>query len=1104
VYLCVCFQQKLDPTVKIIKDSLLARQGSNPHLLSIVLKAIFRSPNVRDIVKLPLAVRYGDRYQVKQLMKKQGIQQGAAGNELTSDARPMVYAAFHDDFNTVSELLKHGTDVRCLDHLILAELCAMLKHRQILKSTHLEPPLSWLQEEVSRHLSLHRNEWMALSPDEQQQICKAQWATRSLQEQQKICSEDVALVSWGDLPYLRGYEYKVLGSMAVTDPDSSGSGSNAHVGARPPNGALFRQAAARHTSQLLEGDAGIEIDLISCEVPSGRAEAEKLTGRVVSVADAQQFAADLVDAFATKDRDEEVVSLEDIRWDYGGVWVIVETNSEQSPMRVLLQQHTQDEITRCLVLNHPSRWLLSKMTPGSISRATEAFRPWLPAAIWADGGGVDKWFEMHDSSCEHSWLSSQLHPLHRLYWAIQTNREELTQLFWRQSDQPIIASFLASYTYRHTEVYAKSHKKKRAFEYDSKAEGLLEILNNVPELAAGQQMHVLMDEYVYFPEGEDIEQIIAGSEHGTVTQYGMLTDAEKKCNKKIRSALALMGADPTLAMTALDLAIRAENKLFMAHRATQDFLDTMWTTSMGNGQWLDTILNTSPRTKFRLASIGYTAAIILLWAVFIQMPTANEMQWPKSSEWLLWIWWFGSMVNEAFEYGDSRSLRAYLAGSGNKLDILVIFCLFLALCCRIAAAVMAGNVAAVWVYRGMMMLLMLGVFAQAFRLIHMFSFSRRLGIIKIILVRIVDRDVVPFLLYLTITLCSFEVANTLFGWLHDVQLEDRAWGYSLFAFSESINVIRLAATVDTVEFEASIGGQQASIPVTLMRESFNLVFFVVTVVILMNVLIAMMANTFSVVIEQAEEEWRLIFAGMVREYFDSNVLPPPLNLLELPVNQCMSSKMEAKRSMYHADGHKMPRWGQHYLFPVPSLRWHLPMAMASFLAAGKDQGSRGIKHIIGKLDQLAAPAVQMQQISMGSGASSGVQDSRGSSSGLQSGGSDLSSRQALALKHDLLAELQPIRQESERASSAIGHLAGEVANLDQKLSAVLELLKETTLHSGTAIGGGGAAAKPDWQISLEQEVAATDAQLATGDDDLRHEPTPDETGAHGSIEGDGD
>ena len=42
--------------------------------------------------------------------------------------------------------------------------------------------------------------------------------------------------------------------------------------------------------------------------------------------------------------------------------------------------------------------------------------------------------------------------------------------------------------------------------------------------------------------------------------------------------------------------------------------------------------------------------------------------------------------------------------------------------------------------------------------------------------------------------------------------------------------------------------------------------------ILMNVLIAMMSNTFSQVIAIAEEEWRLVFAGMVREYFDATVL----------------------------------------------------------------------------------------------------------------------------------------------------------------------------------------------------------------------------------------
>eukprot|EP01043_Picozoa_sp_COSAG02_P019955 COSAG02_NODE_973_length_15536_cov_5.108635_4_plen_1513_part_00 len=852
------FNQNMDPTVKIIKDSLLARQGSNPHLLSIVLKAIFRSPNVRDSIKLPLAVRYGDRYQVKQLMKKQGIEQGMGGDELTSDARPMVYAAFHNDHRTVQELLRHGTDVRCLDHLILTEFCALLNNRKILKSAHLSPPRSWLKEEVNRHLSVHKNEWISLSPEEQEQICLAQWATRSLQDQQKICCEDASKITWQDLPYLRGYQYKVLGSMEVID-DSEHQDSPAitthdiSIGTQPAIGTLFRQRKARHIGLKQDG-AGIEIDLVSCSdeahlehgTNAHIAAAHTLVGRVITAGEAS----DLMSLVQQKRQSEPDASIDRVRSASQGIWVVATvTLAEKKRARVLLQQQDADEIARCLVLQHPSRWLLSKSTPGSIARALAAFRPWLPTAIWADGRIQKSWHSIHDSSCQYSWLSSQLHPLHRLYWAIQTGREELAQLFWRQSDSPLVASFLASYTYRQSQVYAKSHLRKLAMEYDAKAEALLEILSNVPELAGDQQMHVLMDEYAFFPQGEDIEQVVAGAEHGTMTQYGMLTDAEKKANAKTRSALALMGAEPTLAMTRLDLAIRAQNKPFMAHRATQEFLDSMWNTSWGNGQWLDTFLNTSPRTKFRIKLIGYILAILLLWAVFVQMPTASKMQVCIASqrhwcdgpqEWLLWLWWFGALVNEGSEYSNSHSLKTYLGGSGNQLDCAVILSLLFALCCRVVVVILGGTNAgaAVWFYRSMMMFLMLGVFAMSFRLLHMFSFSRRLGIIKIIVVRIITMDVVPFLLYLCVTLLSFEIGNTIFGWLHDVQLHDRAWGFSLIAFTESINDIRDSDVVETVDFGASIGGHQVSISVSIFREVFNMVFFVVTVVILMNVLSA--------------------------------------------------------------------------------------------------------------------------------------------------------------------------------------------------------------------------------------------------------------------------
>ena len=167
-----------------------------------------------------------------------------------------------------------------------------------------------------------------------------------------------------------------------------------------------------------------------------------------------------------------------------------------------------------------------------------------------------------------------------LYQAIQTGREELAQLFWKQSTEPIIAAFLASHTYRTTKQYAKSHAKQKASNFDEKSEALLDVLLNIPALAAGGNMRVLFNEYVYFSVSEDVEKI-----SGTVTQYAMLTDPQKKLNAKIRSALRLMGADPALTLTRLDLAIKSENKRFMAHRATQDFLDSMWRYNLGNGDW---------------------------------------------------------------------------------------------------------------------------------------------------------------------------------------------------------------------------------------------------------------------------------------------------------------------------------------------------------------------------------------------------------------------------------------------------------------------------------------------------------------------------------------
>lgn len=62
---------------------------------------------------------------------------------------------------------------------------------------------------------------------------------------------------------------------------------------------------------------------------------------------------------------------------------------------------------------------------------------------------------------------------------------------------------------------------------------------------------------------------------------------------------------------------------------------------------------------------------------------------------------------------------------------------------------------------------------------------------------------------------------------------------------------------------------------------------IVAVVVLMNLLIAMMSNTFGRIVTQSSSEWRLLFAELVKEYIETPLLPPPLSPLQHALNLIM-------------------------------------------------------------------------------------------------------------------------------------------------------------------------------------------------------------------------
>jgi hypothetical protein len=78
-------------------------------------------------------------------------------------------------------------------------------------------------------------------------------------------------------------------------------------------------------------------------------------------------------------------------------------------------------------------------------------------------------------------------------------------------------------------------------------------------------------------------------------------------------------------------------------------------------------------------------------------------------------------------------------------------------------------------------------------------------------------------------------------------------------------------------------------------------FVFVQVIILTNLLIAMMSDTYNKVNEQSTDEWRVLFATRVREYWNGTELPLPFNMV------CHHLLVILNVTAYYGDWSALPR-----------------------------------------------------------------------------------------------------------------------------------------------------------------------------------------------------
>eukprot|EP01050_Picozoa_sp_SAG11_P005697 SAG11_NODE_410_length_9703_cov_3.284777_16_plen_207_part_00 len=133
---------------------------------------------------------------------------------------------------------------------------------------------------------------------------------------------------------------------------------------------------------------------------------------------------------------------------------------------------------------------------------------------------------------------------------------------------------------------------------------------------------------------------------------------------------------------------------------------------------------------------------------------------------------------------------------------------------------------------------------------------------------------------------------------------------------------------DVLEWDTN----ESSVAISILGRFFQLIYFIVTIIILMNLLIAMMASTYEEVATQAVEEYQMQFSKLVKEYYFATILPVPFNIIEHVINafgDLFGANTDPGNSSDY--GGRVQLWGKHYTWPASTKFYDLQMAKKRYM-----------------------------------------------------------------------------------------------------------------------------------------------------------------------------
>jgi hypothetical protein len=268
-----------------------------------------------------------------------------------------------------------------------------------------------------------------------------------------------------------------------------------------------------------------------------------------------------------------------------------------------------------------------------------------------------------------------------------------------------------------------------------------------------------------------------------------------------------------------------------------------------------------PLIKFLTSTLMYIGFLILLGANLIWATPDNFAIEPY--EIILWVWIWSSILEEFAQYLEDN--EGYFGLLTNQMDLTMYVQLVAYMICR----VLAWKYETVALYEAYSDILMISTIICYVRLANVFAFSKNLGPLFFVIMRLFN-DVIQWLFIFALFGVSFQLA---FFCLTRQAGQDPWIGYPAGTMGVGFSTVLGDTGDNTMDWFTS-----THIGVYLI--SF---YALIVQVMLVNLLIAMMGDTYGAVKENSDKEWKFYRYSLVTDYITSSAYPPPFNLIFGPI-----------------------------------------------------------------------------------------------------------------------------------------------------------------------------------------------------------------------------